>query len=101
MIIRSDMDTLKGLYSGGIRPSERTVKDGSEYQQLQHQASALEDAFRAELSAEGKKAYDAYVEKQIALMDIDNCDMFIKGYRLGVKLLLAALMEYDTPLPQI
>ena len=51
--------------------------------------------------AEGKKAYAAYVEKQIALMDIDNCDMFIKGYRLGVKLLLAVLMEYDTPLPQI
>ena len=34
-------------------------------------------------------------------MDIDNSDIFIKGYRLGVKLLLAALMEYDTPLPQI
>ncbi len=95
------MDNLRDLYRGNIRPSERAVKEGSEFQQLQHQASALEDAFRAELSAEGKKAYDAYVEKQIALMEIDNCDMFIKGYRLGVKLLLSVLMDYDTPLPQI
>ncbi len=61
----------------------------------------MEDAFRAELSAEGKKAYSAYVDKRLALMEIDNCDMFIKGYRLGVKLLLTVLMEYDTPLPQI
>ncbi len=77
------------------------MKDGSEYQLLEHQACALEDAFRAELSAEGKKAYSAYVDKRLALMEIDNCDMFIKGYRLGVKLLLTVLMEYDTPLPQI
>ena len=61
----------------------------------------MEDAFRAELSAEGKKAYAAYVDKRLALMEIDNCDMFIKGYRLGVKLLLSVLLDYDTPLPQI
>ena len=77
------------------------MKDGSEYQLLEHQACALEEAFRAELSDEGKKAYAAYVDKRLALMEIDNCDMFIKGYRLGVKLLLSVLLDYDTPLPQI
>ncbi len=39
--------------------------------------------------------------KSLALMEIYNCDMFIRDYRLGVKLLLSVLMEYDTPLPQI
>lgn len=95
------MSILKELYRGNIRPSERSMKEGSDYQQLEYQACALEDAFRAELSAEGKKAYAAYVDKRLALMEIDNCDMFIKGFRLGVKFLLAVLMEYDTPLPQI
>ena len=95
------MDILKDLYSGNIRPSERAMKEGSEYQRLEHEACALENAFRAELSTEGKKAYAAYVDKRLALMEVDNCDMFIKGYCLGVKLLLAVLMEYDTPLPQI
>lgn len=95
------MNILKELYSGNIRPSERALKDGSEYQQLEHEACSLENAFRAELSTEGKRSYAAYVDKRLALMEIDNCDMFIKGYRLGVRLLLAVLMEYDTPLPQI
>ena len=95
------MNILEELYCGNIRPSERAIKEGSEYQQLQRQASALEDAFRAELSPDGKKVYDAYVEKRIKLTDIDGCDLFIKGYRLGVKFLLAVLMEYDSQLPQI
>ena len=95
------MNILEELYCGNIRPSERTIREGSEYKQLDNQASALESAFYAELSAEGKKVYNAYVEKRLALMDIDTCDMFIKGYRLGMKLLLAVLTEYDTQLPQI
>ena len=95
------MNILEELYCGNIRPSERSIKEGSEYQRLDHQASALEDTFRAELSPEGKKAYAAYVDKRLALMDIDSCDMFIKGYRLGMKFLLAVLTEYDTQLPQI
>lgn len=95
------MDILKELYNGDIRPSERGVKEGGEYQQLEHQACDLESVFRAELSAEGKRAYAAYVDKRLALMEIDNCDMYIQGFRHGMKLLLAALIEYDSPLPQI
>ena len=95
------MEILKELYFGNIRPSERAIKDGSDYQKSQSEVSALEDAFRAELSAEGKRVYDAYVNKRLALMETDDCDSFIKGYRLGVKLMLAVLLDYDTPLPQI
>lgn len=95
------MEILKELYFGNIRPSERAIKEGSDYQKAQSEVSALEDAFRAELSAEGKRVYDAYVTKRLALMDTDDCDSFIKGYRLGVKLLLAVLLDYDTPLPQV
>ena len=95
------MEILKELYFGNIRPSERAIKDGSDYQKAQSEISALEDAFRAELSAEGKRVYDAYVTKRLTLMGTDDCDSFIKGYRLGVKLLLAVLLDYDTPLPQV
>ena len=95
------MDILKELYSGNIRPSERAIKEGSDYQKAQTEVCALENAFRAELSAEGKKVYAAYETKRMELMKADDCDSFIKGYRLGVKLLLAVLLDYDTPLPQI
>lgn len=95
------MDILKELYFGNIRPSEKAVKDGTEYKKAQNEVCALEDAFRAELSAEGKKVYDAYMSKRLTLLETDDCDSFIKGYRLGAKLILAVLLDYDTPLPQI
>ena len=95
------MQILKDLYFGNIQPSDREVKRGSEYQMLQREASAMEDAFRSERSAEGSKAYEAFHQKQAKLSEIEECDIFIKGYRLGVKLLLAVLLDYDSPLPQI
>ena len=95
------MEILKDLYFGNIRPSERAIRKGSDYQKAEEEVSALEDAFRAELSAEGKRVYGAYVSKRMSLLETDDCDSFIKGYRLGVKLMLAVLLDYDTPLPQV
>lgn len=95
------MEILKELYCGDIRPSERTVKERSDYKKVQAEACTLEDAFLAELSDKGKEAYEAFMVKLLSLTETENCDSFIKGYRLGTKLLLAALLDYDTPLPQV
>lgn len=94
------MNILEELYLGRISPSERTVKSGSDYQRLAAEAADIERVFHAELSAEGKQAYDAFVSKQTQMFSIEIRDMFITGYRLGMKLLLAALTEFDTQLPQ-
>lgn len=95
------MDILKELYFGNIQPSERSIKEGSRYQELEMETRALETAFRSELSPEGKKVYDAFIQKQGEMMELSECDIFIKGFRLGMGLLLAGLTEYDSPLPQI
>ena len=42
------MEILKELYCGDIRPSERTVKERSDYKKVQTEACTLEDTFRAE-----------------------------------------------------
>ena len=57
--------------------------------------------YSAELSDKGREAYEAFMVKLLSLTETENCDSFIKGYRLGTKLLLAALLDYDTPLPQV
>ena len=95
------MDILKELYFGNIQPIERSIKEGSKYQELERETGFLEAAFRSELSAEGKQAYDAFIKKQVEMMELSECDIFIKGFRLGMGLLLAGLTEYDSPLPQI
>ncbi len=95
------MSILEDLYFGNIQPSEMAIKEGTEYQKIEQELGAMESAIRAELSTEGMRTFDAYINRHLALTEIEDCDSFIKGYRLGVKLLLAALLEYDTPLPQI
>ena len=95
------MDILKELYYGNIRLNEKAIKKGSQYQQISTEAQKIEEVFRAELTDEGKKTLDAFIHAESMLWDIEACDSFIKGYRLGVKLLLAVLLDYDTPLPQI
>ena len=95
------MDILKELYFGNIQPSERSIKEGSRYQELEMETRALETAFRSELSPEGKKVYDAFIQKQGEMIEISECDAFIKGFRLGMELLLAGLLDYGTQLPQI
>ena len=95
------MEILKELYYGNIQPSERSMKNGGYYQRLEKEVCSLEAAFRSELSEEGKQVYDVFQQRQCELREIADCDSFIKGYRLGVKLLLAVLLDYDTPLPQV
>ena len=58
------MYILEELWNGNITPSERVIRTGSQYAQLQKQLVAAEEDFRKELSPEGKAAYDTFCRKQ-------------------------------------
>ena len=58
-------------------------------------------SFWSVLTPEGKEAYKAYSEANIELMSISEADIFTKGFRLGVQLLLAAICEDDSQLPPL
>jgi hypothetical protein len=95
------MNILEALWGGAVRPCERTVKRGSEYDRVRHEASEAYDRFWAMLTPEAKAAYDTYSEEYHHLMSISEADSFIKGFRLGAQLLLAAICEDDTQLPPL
>lgn len=94
------MTILENLWFGNITPSVRAVKHGSEYQKLVETESAYEEIFLSELSAEGKKAYDEFWKVEDSRIDISECDAFIKGFRMGMKIILEVLDD-STQLPQI
>ncbi len=95
------MNILEALWGGAIRPSERKVKRGSEYDRVRQEVGEAYDNFWAMLTPEEKAAYNAYSEEYHHLMSISEADSFIKGFRLGVQLLLAAICEDDTQLPPL
>ena len=95
------MNILEALWGGAIRPCERTVRRGTEYTRLQKTAQKAYDRFWSMLTPEGKEAYKAYTEANIELMGISEADIFTKGFRLGVRLLLAVICEDDSQLPPL
>ena len=95
------MNILEALWGGAIRPCERTVRRGTEYARIQKTAQNAYDRFWSMLTPEEKEAYKEYSEANIELMSISEADIFTKGFRLGVRLLLAAICEDDSQLPPL
>ena len=93
------MYILEDLWNGNIAPSERVIRTGSQYAQLQKQLVAAEEDFRKELSPEGKAAYDTFCRKQAELSEISECDCFIRGVRIGARLLLDIVADYPSQTP--
>lgn len=93
------MYILEELWNGDITPSERMIRTGSQYAQLQKQLVAAEEDFRKELSPEGKAAYDTFCRKQAELSEISECDCFIRGVRIGARLLLDIVADYPSQTP--
>ena len=93
------MYILEDLWNGNVAPADRVIRTGSEYAQLQKQLVAAEEDFRKELSTEGKKAYDTFCRKQAELSEISECDCFIRGVRVGARLLLDIVGDYPSQTP--
>lgn len=93
------MYILEDLWNGDITPSERVIRTGSQYAQLQKQLVAAEEDFRKELSPAGKAAYDTFCRKQAELSEISECDCFIRGVRVGARLLLDIVADYPSQTP--
>ena len=94
-------DILEKLWGGNIRPFDRSIRYGSEYRELQKSSGSDFDKFYEGLSQEAKDAYESFCEKQGKMSVISDMDFFIKGFRLGVQLIISAIGPYDSQLPQI
>ena len=93
------MYILEDLWNGDIPPSERVIRTENQYAQLQKQLVAAEEDFRKELSPDGKAAYDTFCRKQAELYEISECDCFIRGVRIGARLLLDIVADYPSQTP--
>ncbi len=95
------MYVLDELWRGEITPSERGYRKDSHYAELARQANETAGIFYQELSEVGKKAYDAHSTQESKLADISECDSFIRGFRLGARMILDVVGDYDSPMVQV
>ena len=82
------MNTIQDLYYGRISPYEISISTTPEYQKLKALANKNEDLLRETLSDEQKELLEKLIECITDISSISERDMFIAGFRLGVKLMI-------------
>ena len=84
----SNMSTIQDLYYGRISPYEMSISATPEYQKLKALADRNEDLLRESLSDEQKELLEKLIETVTDISSISERDMFIAGFRLGLKLMM-------------
>ena len=87
------MKIIEDLYYGRISPYEMSISATPEYQKLKALADRNEDLLRESLSDEQKELLEKLIETVTDISSISERDMFIAGFRLGVKLMIDVMQD--------
>ena len=87
------MKIIEDLYYGRISPYEMNISASPEYQKLKALADRNEDSLRESLSYEQKEMLEKLTECITDISSISERDMFIAGFRLGVKLMMDVMKD--------
>ena len=82
------MKIIEDLYYGRIAPYEMNISATTEYQKLKALADRNEDLLRQTLSDEQKELLEKLIEFVTDISSISERDMFIAGFRLGMRLMI-------------
>ena len=87
------MNTIQDLYYGRISPYEMSISTAPEYQKLKALADKNEDLLRETLADEQKELLEKLIESITDISSISERDMFIAGFRLGMKLMIDVMKD--------
>ena len=87
------MKIIEDLYYGRISPYEMSISAAPEYQKLKALADRNEDLLRESLCDEQKELLDKLIETVTDISSISERDMFINGFRLGMKLMIDVMKD--------
>ena len=85
------MHILEDLYTGNVRPGERSFRQNSQYSRALAQAVESGDALIKSLTEEQKKLFEEYMDAQREVNILTDCETFIYAFKLGAKLMLDVL----------
>ena len=87
------MNIIEDLYYGRISPYEMNISATPEYQKLKALADRNEDLLRESLSDEQRELLEKLIETVTDISSISERDMFIAGFRLGMKLMMDVMKD--------
>ena len=82
------MTILEQLWYETLHPTEIKKQPTPEYSKLTEIMGESEIKLLHLLTDEGKELFHKFSDSQSSLNDMEECDIFIKGFRLGAKIML-------------
>ena len=89
------MYVLRELWRGEISPTDRRVRQGSEYQQRAVEARKQMAEFAAMLPPEAKERMEEINDQKHSMAMLAEEDVFIYGFRLGARMMLDVMGDYE------
>lgn len=89
--LSSPFNIIEDLYYGRIAPYEVSMTATPEFEKLKALAAENEDLLRETLSDEQKEQLEKLTESVTDISSVSEREMFIIGFRLGVKLMIDVL----------
>ena len=91
------MTILEQLWYETLHPAEITKKQNPEYSKLTNIMGESEIKLLHLLTDEGKELFHKYADARTDLNDMDECDIFINGFRIGARIMLEIMEVTDVP----
>ena len=89
------MYVLKELWRGEISPTDRRVRQGSEYQQTAKEVREKMGELLETLSPAARERLEAINDLKSDLSVMANEDYFLYGFRLGARMILDIIGDYE------
>ena len=85
------MDTIRELYYGNVHPFERDIKKDSESDRLAKLVLRHDAALKATMNENEQELFGKFKDAATELNCLNECESFINGFQLGVRLIVEAL----------
>ena len=95
------MKILEELWYGNVAPNDRKMDCGSPMWELARLIARHEEELAPLLSEKAKEVFEKLQDNQQELNDLNECDVFICGFRLGARIMLAVLNDGESGLESV
>ncbi len=92
---RYEIKILEELWYGNVAPGERSVDKGDRLWNLGRLILQNEEELAPLLSEKAKEVLEKLRDNQSELNDLNECEVFVCGFRLGARIMLEVLDGSD------
>lgn len=89
------MKILEELWYGNVMPGERSVEKGGRLWNLGRLILQNEEELKPLLSEKATEVLEKLRDNQSELNDLNECEVFVCGFRLGARIMLEVLDGSD------